>query len=472
MTLPNPNTSAPPDKKRLAAVLIAAFLGWMFDGMEMGLFPLIARPALLQMQQANGLALTDDFVGLWMGYATAAFLLGAAIGGVTFGWLGDKIGRVRAMAASILVYSVFTGLIYFAQQPWHLCVARFMGAVGMGGEWALGIALVMEVWPEKHRPLMAGIIGAAANVGFALIAVVGIFFKVTVDSWRWVALIGALPALLTFAFRLFVPESEKWHAAVSENGREKNPLTEIFGAFWPLYFSSIVVAVAGYFLYQPLLWVGLVLVAASIFVFAFPPAGAKPDYTLSNRTFIATALSSVALIGTWGSVQWLPLWADKMAGAADPTAKAWTGMTSGIGAVIGCLLGAYVGRFITRRMAYFLLCLGSLIFCAVLFRGIHTYSPVFLVLTFIVGALTAAFYGWLPLYLPELFPTRVRATGQGLSYNAGRILAAVGAVQMGSLMATFDGSYAKAGAVITLIYVVGLGLIWLAPETKGKPLPE
>lgn len=417
-------TSAPPDKKRLAAVLAAAFLGWMFDGMEMGLFPLIARPALLQMQQAHGLTLNDAFVAQWMGYATAAFLLGAAGGGVIFGWLGDKIGRVRAMAASILVYSLFTGLIYFAQEPWHLCVARGVAALGMGGEWALGIALVMEVWPEKHRPLMAGIIGAAANVGFAVIAIFAIFFKVTIDSWRWVALIGAAPALLTFAFRIFVPESEKWHAAVKSSATPVRPLAEIFS----------------------------------------PP--------LLKHTLIATALSSVALIGTWGSVQWLPLWADQMAGAADPTAKGWTGMSSGIGAVVGCLLGAYIGRFITRRMAYFLLCLGSLIFCAVLFRGIHSYGPVFLVLTFCVGALTAAFYGWLPLYLPELFPTRVRATGQGLSYNAGRILAAVGAVQMGSLMASFDGSYAKAGAVITLIYVVGLGLIWLAPETKDKPLPE
>ena len=421
MTAVNSN---PPDKKRLFAVLAAAFLGWMFDGMEMGLFPLIARPALLQMQQAQGLTLNDAFVAQWMGYATAAFLLGAAGGGVVFGWLGDRIGRVRAMAASILVYSVFTGLIYFALEPWHLCAARFFAALGMGGEWSLGIALVMEVWPEKHRPLMAGVIGAAANVGFAVIAIFAIFFKVTIDSWRWVALIGAAPALLTFVVRLFVPESEKWQASVQSSTTKVEPLKEIFG---------------------PKLW---------------------------KTTLIATALSSVALIGTWGSVQWLPLWADKMAGAADPTAKGWTGMSSGIGAVIGCLLGAYVGRFITRRMAYFLLCLGSLIACAVLFRGVDTYGPVFLILTFIVGALTAAFYGWLPLYLPELFPTRVRATGQGLAFNSGRILAAVGALQMGALMQSFDGSYAKAGAIITLVYVFGLGLIWLAPETKGKPLPE
>jgi len=406
-----------------ALVLLAAFLGWMFDGMEMGLFPLIARPALLQMQTAHGLTMNDAFVAQWMGYATAAFLLGAAGGGVLFGWLGDKIGRVRAMAASILVYSVFTGLIYFAQEPWHLCAARFVAALGMGGEWSLGVALVMEVWPDKHRPLMAGVIGAAANVGFALIAVFAIFFKVTVDSWRWVALVGAVPALLTFVIRLFVPESEKWHATVKASTTKIEPLKEVFG---------------------PTLW---------------------------KKTLIATALSSVALIGTWGSVQWLPLWADQMAGVGNPAAKGWTGLLSGFGAVLGCLLGAYVGRFISRRLAYFLMCLGSLIACALLFRGVHSYSPTFLALTFVVGALTAAFYGWLPLYLPELFPTRVRATGQGLAFNSGRILAAVGALQMGALMQNFDGSYAKAGAIITLIYAFGLLLIWLAPETKGRPLP-
>src|SRR5688572_32533612 len=152
-----------PNNKRLFAVLLAAFLGWMFDGMEMGLFPQIARPALLQMQQAQGLTITDSFVGQWMGYTTAAFLIGAALGGVVFGWLGDKIGRVRAMALSILVYSLFTGLIYFATEPWHLAASRFVAAVGMGGVWSLGVALVVEVWPAKHRPRMAAIIGAAAK---------------------------------------------------------------------------------------------------------------------------------------------------------------------------------------------------------------------------------------------------------------------------------------------------------------------
>ena len=412
------------ENKRLYSVLAAAFLGWMFDGFEMGIFPLIARPALQQMQVTQGLAVSDGFVGQWMGYVTAAFLIGAALGGVIFGWLGDKIGRVRAMALSILCYSVFTGLVYFATHPWHLAVTRFVAALGMGGEWSLGVALVMEVWPEKFRPILAGVIGAASNVGFALIAVVGIFLSVTVDSWRWVALIGAAPAILTFIVMVVVPESEKWQHAVRTRSAPNRPLAEILS----------------------------------------PP--------LLKWTLIAALLSSVALIGTWGSVQWLPLWADKMAGAANPSAKAYTQAASAIGAIIGCLLGAWIGGFFTRRTMYFMLCLGSLLTCGWLFRGFNSYGIPFLLLTLVVGGFTATFYGWLPLYLPELFPTRVRATGQGLSFNAGRVLAAFGALYGGQLVQSFDGSYARAGAIITLVYIVGMVVVWFAPETQGKPLPD
>ncbi len=402
-------------------VLLAAFLGWMFDGMEMGIFPLVARPALSEMQAATGIV-DDKFVGYWMGIVTALFLLGAACGGLFFGWLGDRIGRVRAMSASILCYSLFTGLCYFAKEPWHLGFFRFIAALGMGGEWSLGVALVMEVWPEKNRPLMAGIIGAAANVGYLLIAVLGVFFPVTPTSWRWVMLVGAAPALLTFFIRLFVPESEKWKEAVKKG--PSKPFKEIFSP------------------------------------------------TLFKTTMLSIAFASIALIGTWGSVQWLPLWGDQMAGPTMPKAKAFTQIASATGAVMGCILGALFGGRFGRRPAYFILCLGSLGSCAYLFRGVSEYGNLFLGMVFVVGGLTAAFYGWLPLYLPELFPTRVRATAQGLAFNFGRVLAAVGALQMGNLMGHFHGSYAQAGAVITLVYILGIFLIWLAPETKGRPLPE
>lgn len=190
------------DGRSRQLVLLAAFLGWMFDGLEMGIFPLVARPALLDMltqMPRDSSIIPDEFVGMWMGRITALFLVGAALGGLVFGWLGDRVGRVRAMTWSILTYSVFSGLCYFAQTPWQLGGLRFLAALGMGGEWALGVALVMEVWPQEKRPLLAGVIGAAANLGFVLIALLGFYWKVTQDSWRWVMLAGAAPAALTFS---------------------------------------------------------------------------------------------------------------------------------------------------------------------------------------------------------------------------------------------------------------------------------
>jgi MFS transporter, SHS family, sialic acid transporter len=416
-------TGGPKMSVRRAQVmaLIAAFLGWMFDGMEMGIFPLVARPALLEMQQTTGI-LDEGFVQRWMGYITAAFLLGAAGGGLVFGWLGDRIGRVRAMTLSILFYSIFTGLCYFATAPWQLGVLRFIAALGMGGEWSLGVALVMEVWPSRLRPLMAGIIGAAANVGFLLVGVIGFLFPITPTSWRWLFLVGATPALLTFFIRIFVPESERWKKAVE--GKKVRPLAEILS-----------------------------------------PA-------LFGRTLFATVFATVPLIVTWGIVQWIPLWTDQIAGPERPEAKGYTHSLIAIGAILGCLVAPLVGQKIGRRPAYFALCLAALISSVYLFRGLHEYTPMFVVMVFVVGFFTASFYGWLPLYLPELFPTRVRATGQGLAFNFGRILAAVGVWNMGALMAFFDKSYARAGAAIAFVYVIGMILIWLAPETKDKPLPE
>jgi MFS transporter, SHS family, sialic acid transporter len=437
-------------------VLLAAFLGWLFDGYEIGLFPVIARPALKNLLGAVG----DDKVGPWMGIITAAFLLGAALGGLVFGWLGDRIGRVKAMALSILTYSLVTGFGYFAQNPTHLAVVRFVSALGMGGQWSLGVALVMECWPEKWRPLLAGSIGAAANVGFLLVGFTARLHQVTSESWRWMLIVAALPAFLVVFIILLVPESERWKKSVRAGSG--HPVREVFGP------------------------------------------------VLRKRTLLAIAFASVALIGTWGSVQWLPLWANQMVSEhgftqlkaqhpewytaeasvspANPAAPRQTAetvvkreagkatanmqMIQGLGAIIGTLLAPLMGARLGRRPAFFLLCLASFVVCAVTFRTIVLYSAAFLGLAFLMSLSTASFYGWFPLYFPELFPTRARATGQGLCYNFGRIFAAAGALTQGQLVATFDGSYAKAGAIVTLIYLVGMVLIWFAPETKGTPLPD
>jgi SHS family sialic acid transporter-like MFS transporter len=398
-------------------VLLAAFLGWMFDGMEMGIFPLIASPALRHFGYEGA------SIAQWNGVFHMVFLLGAAVGGLVFGWLGDRIGRVRAMTFSVLAYSLFTGIGYFSTAAWQLAVLRFFAALGMGGEWALGVALVMEIWPERLRPLLAGLIGAASNVGFALIAGVGMYVKITPESWRWVMLAGAAPALLTLFIRLFVPESERWKQQVVRHGAAR-PLREIFSG--------------------PTLKV----------------------------TLLGIAFASVALIGTWGSVQWIPVWVDKQLKPGDPTAKAVAQFLSSVGAIVGSLVAPLIGNLLGRRPTYFLLCAASLAACGVLFRAFDTYNNTFLFTVFLVGMTTASFYGWLPLYLPELFRTRVRATGQGVSYNTGRILAAAGAMVAGQLVAFYDNSYAASGATITLVYLAGMALIWLAPETKGKPLPE
>lgn len=399
-------------------VLAAAFLGWLFDGFEIGLFPVVGRPALFSLIPGA----TDKIVGQWMGYVTAAFLLGAACGGLAFGWLGDRIGRVRAMSISILTYSLFTGIGYFADTPSQLAIFRFIAALGMGGEWSLGVALVAECWPEKWRPILAGCIGAAANVGILLAGTVAKIWPVTSASWRWMFLVGAAPALLVFLIRLFVPESEKWKRAASQGGAD--PVREVFT----------------------------------------PP--------LLRRTLLGIVFASVALIGTWGSVQWIPLWVDQITGGTLPAAKASAQMASSYGAIIGSLVGPLVGGRVGRRPAYFALCLGSLIICQVLFRAFDQYNGALIGMIFMAGMFTAAFYGWFPLYLPELFPTRVRATGQGVSYNTGRVFAAFGAILSGQLVANFGGDYAKMGSVITLIYLAGMAAIWFAPETKGKPLPE
>ncbi len=399
--------------------LVAAWLGWLFDGFEMGLFPVLARPALRSMLGAGG----EAAVGRWMGIITALFLVGAAGGGLLFGWMGDRIGRVRALSISILTYALFTGFGYLAAAPWQLGAFRAIAALGMGGEWALGVALVMECWPERYRPRLASAMGMAGNVGYLLVALLGALVPVTPTSWRWMMLVGAAPALLVFFIRLFVPESERWKESVARGNTR--PLAEILS-----------------------------------------PA-------LRGRTLLGIGLASVALIGTWGSVQWIPLWVDRMTGGARPEAKAVAQMLSSLGAIVGCLVAPLVGGRIGRRPAFVLLCGASLATTAVLFRVLpETYGALLLVVVFLAGASTASFYGWFPLYLPELFPTRARATGQGVSYNAGRILAAVGALTQGQLVGHFGGSYARAGATITLVYLVGLALIWLGPETRGKPLPD
>jgi MFS family permease len=191
---------------------------------------------------------------------------------------------------------------------------------------------------------------------------------------------------------------------------------------------------------------------------------------------LGAVLSGVPLVTTWGSILWAPAWADRLTGGTFPEAKAYTQIWSALGAVFGTVGGALLGDWLGRRAAYVMLTLGSLATTLLFFLTNDHFGPRFLATICLAGAVTAAFYGLLPLYLPELFPTRLRATGQGFSFNFGRVIAAVGVLQTGALLDYFGGNtaeaYPRACSAVSLIYFAGLLVIWLAPETRGRPLPE
>ena len=192
-----------PTRKARWLALVAALLGWMFDGMEMGLFPLVAKSALAELM---GASIGDNRVANSYGVIIAMFLVGAATGGVLFGWLGDRIGRVRAMTVSVLVYSLCSGLSAASQEVWHLAVLRFIGALGMGGEWALGVALVMELWPNSSRAWLAGWIGAFGNLGYTLIGSI---------AYTLLQFGGEIPGFLV---RIGCPESWALSLTANETG--------------------------------------------------------------------------------------------------------------------------------------------------------------------------------------------------------------------------------------------------------------
>jgi MFS family permease len=500
-------TAGPGEGSGRWLALTAALLGWMFDGFEMGLFPLVARPAIRDLLPQLAPDDINGAVDLWFGVATSLFLIGAATGGVLFGWLGDRFGRVRAMTLSVLTYAIFSGMCGFATAPWQIAGLRFIAALGMGGEWSLGVALVMELWPDSSRAWLAGLIGSAANFGYLLVGALSlglssitpalehgllnlgmspdrVTWLTAHSAWRILLMMGAAPALLTFFIRLFVPESKRWEGEQREGKTGHWATTDLL--------AVIVGAVAGCGLvavwmaelsYATRIICSVPLLAVIVGGYSYPVirylqrSEATATETATRRStlgrmYLAAALSGIALLGTWASIQWAPTWADKIASETMPQAKAYAQMSLAFGACLGTMVAALMGDWFGRRLTYAILCLSS--FGAVIwfFNSAEVFDTSFVVKLFVAGFTTASFYGWLPLYLPELFSTGVRATGQGFGFNFGRIIAAVGTLQMGNLRLLFDNSYPRACSALSFIYLLGLVVIFFAPETRGKPLPE
>lgn len=500
-------TGTPTSPSGKVLTLVAAFLGWLFDGFEMGMFPLIGQPALKDLL---GPATAPAVVSQWFGVIIATFLVGAASGGVLFGWLGDKMGRVRAMGLSILTYAIFTGLCGFATEAWQITALRFIASLGMGGEWSLGVALVNEVWSGKSRAVTAGLIGAAANVGYLLVALLSMVLlsfittaehglsslglsQATVQyltdhsAWRLLMISGALPALLVFTILLFVPESEKWKAEHARGATKHWARWDLFGVAYGTVAALVII-----WAWSPVATVNLpgaiaitvVGLAIALVGFLHPvrkymqraeAAGTlAPGHgaALIKLMLFGAALSAVALLGTWGSTQWAPKWVTEKLAPTTEHAKEWTLVWLSVGACVGTMIAALsAGRF-GRRITYAALCAASIGGTLLLYLANNEYNAFFLFSTFIAGTVTASFYGFFPLYLPELLPTAVRATGQGFAYNFGRIIAAVGGLQTANLMKLFGGSFPKAASCMSVIYIIGIVIVWFGPETKGRPLPE
>lgn len=514
----------PPSARDRWLVLTAAFLGWMFDGFEQGLFPLAGPNALADLLRDEA-AIDPTAPSKWFGVIMAVFLVGAAAGGVLFGWLGDRLGRVRAMSLSILTYALFTGLCGFATEAWHIAALRFIASLGIGGEWALGVALVNEIWPDKSRALVAGLIGAAANVGFLLVGLLSLVLVQVLgwaetalpaiglsqaatesllryDGWRLLMIAGTLPALLIFFIRMFVPESHKWEREHARGATSHWATRDLLGVL-----VGSVGAMAVIFVWSPAAprWADaspvlrsaatLAGIAVALLGFIYPvlrymrratTAGALPAAVYPQtlrRLLLGAALAGIALLGTWGSIQWAVKWAIALTRESGvPHAKEYTQIALACGAIAGTISAAlFAGRF-GRRITYALLCAGSLGASLLLYQTNTTYGPWFLVCVTVAGGVTASFYGFFPLYLPELFRTGVRATAQGFSYNFGRIIAAIGSLQTAALTAYFSAGLAfnqvethgfpKAASALSFIYLIGVFVIWLGPETRGEPLPE
>lgn len=499
-----PAQSPSGSRSRIAA-LVAAFLGWMFDGFEMGLFPLTGRDALRELLGPDN----PGQLNAWFGGIMAMFLVGAATGGVVFGWLGDRIGRVRAMSLSIFTYAIFTGLCGIATEAWHIAVYRFVASLGMGGEWSLGVALVNEVWPGKSRTIVAGLIGAAANFGYLAGGVLSLFLQSFLGSahelfvgiglseetsgrllansgWRFLMMSGAFPAILVFFIQIFVGESQKWMEEKERGATAHWATRDLAGVLigcaaalgvvaiwlpWAAHVPAIVATVA------TIAGVGITLAGYLFPVWKYlgraAAAGSFEGHTrrwVVNRMLLGAGLAGVALLGTWGAIQWAPKWAEELAGNPALHAKDWTQIWTALGAIVGTMIAAITGHWLGRRMTYSLLCVATIGAALLFYQTNHSYTNWFLFTGFLVGGISASFYGFFPLYFPELFPTQVRATGQGFCFNFGRVLAAIGALQTANLIAVFDNNFAKAGSVLCMIYLVGLVIVWFAPETKGEAI--
>jgi len=418
-----------PTRWVIRASLASACLGWMFDAMDLGIFTLILYPSVSELIGTTDPAL----VAYTGGSILASKLLAWGLGGIAFGVIADRVGRSRTMIATVLIYSIFTGLSGLAHNWWQLAILQALAGVGIGGEWSAGAALVAETWPEKTRSRAMQVMQMSFAFGGFLAALLNLV--IGPFGWRWVFLAGASPAVITLFIRRFVPEPARWI-----NARRQS---------------------------QMLASAGVPNTAMGTFLAIFAP-------DIRRRTIVGVLIALTMMIGGWGTTTLLPTWIPQLLGpdkaplAIKVTSQSF--MLASAGSVLGYLSLMWLTDAIGRRWSYFLIVVGCTATNLFMFTWIKAIGPLLWFLP-VYGFFTIGGYGIFAAYLPELFPTRIRATGQGFCWNMARVFTAAGPFVSGMLVGVF-GSVPSAGMMVASIYVVGSVAIWFGPETKGVPLAD
>lgn len=402
-------------------VLAVASAGWAFDAFEGQIYNLTRDRMLRDILGPDDAAV----IARWKEWLLIAFLVGGTVGGVLFGTLADRIGRQPTMALTILFYSVFSGLTYFATELWEVAVLRFLVALGVGGEWAVAAALVAEVFPATARAHASSIFHATSVLGTWLAVLAGLAVG---TEWRYAYLVGVAPALLVLWVRVTVHEPERWKRTEA-GGRPRGSFRELFG---DRRWAARAV-------------LGLLLAAVGLGTFwGVIIAGQDLTQRLLERNGVPSAEATRKAIFAFGIVQ-----------------------TAGGG--LGLLAFGPLAERLGRRRAFVLMHVLAAAIVPVACFVPQTYWQMLVVLP-VFGFLTLSIHAGYAVYFPELFPDHLRATGAGVCFNGGRLLAAPIMWISGWLKGQLD--LPVAVTVLGGLFLVGLVLVWLLPETKGKPLPE